>query len=181
MISIVRKRLACAVNWLLMKSSRWRQADKESVVLIKSWLQETGSVTSITDLAELLGFSAAKMYSVMHLTGVPLTIAEFAMVCEHFGKDPTEQCMKIFDKCGYDLKQSHAPLLREAAGGRRLGERIQEALNAYLQETNNQREETPPPATERTGGKGNGAPEQAGNEQSAGKDPPPRDGADRAA
>ena len=145
MISIVRKRLACAVNWLLMKSSRWRQADKESVVLIKSWLQETGSVTSITDLAELLGFSAAKMYSIMHLTGVPLTIAEFAMVCEHFGKDPTEQCMKIFEKCGYDLKQSHAPLLREAAGGRRLGERIQEALNAYLQETGRQREVTPPP------------------------------------
>ena len=117
MISIVRKRLACAVNWLLMKSSRWRQADKESVILIRGWLHETGSVTSITDLAELLGFSAAKMYSVMNLTGVPLTIAEFAIICKHFGKDPTEQCMNIFDKCGYDLKPEHAPLLKEAAGG----------------------------------------------------------------
>ena len=165
MISIVRKRLACAVNWLLMKSSRWRQADKESVILIRGWLHETGSVTSITDLAELLGFSAAKMYSVMNLTGVPLTIAEFAIICKHFGKDPTEQCMNIFDKCGYDLKPEHAPLLKEAAGGRRLSQRIQEALTAYLQETDHQREETPPPRDEadRTAKEAGGAPERTGN------------------
>ena len=142
MIATVRKGLDRTVNWLLMKSSRWHQADKESVVLIKSWLHETGSVTSITDLAELLGFSAAKMYSVMHMTGVPLTIAEFAMVCAHFGKDPTEQCMNIFSKCGYDLKPTHEHLLKEADGGRRLSERIQDALNIYRQETNRQREES---------------------------------------
>ncbi|WP_024627878.1 hypothetical protein [Bifidobacterium sp. A11] len=151
------------------------------MVLIKSWLQETGSVTSITDLAELLGFSAAKMYSVMHLTGVPLTIAEFAMVCEHFGKDPTEQCMKIFEKCGYDLKQSHAPLLREAAGGRRLGERIQEALNAYLQETGRQREETPPPRWSGQAEKGTARLNKQGTNNQREKTPPPADGAGRAA
>ena len=167
-----------------MKSSRWRQADKESVILIKSWLHETGSVTSITDLAELLGFSAAKMYSVMHLTGVPLTIAEFAIVCKHFGKDPTEQCMIIFDKCGYDLNPEHAPLLKEAAGGRLLSQRIQEALAAYLRETDHQREEAPPPP-QRSGkdGRGNqGAPERTGNEKSPRRDPPPpRNGAERTA
>lgn len=151
MIATVRKGLDYTVNWLLMKSSRWHQADKESVILIKSWLHEKGSDTSITDLAELLGFSAAKMYSIMHLTGVPLTIAEFAIVCKHFGKDPTEQCMNIFDKCGYDLNPEHATLLKEASGGRRLGQRIQEALTAYLRETDHQQGETHSPATERIG------------------------------
>ena len=178
MISIVRKRLACAVNWLLMKSSRWRQADKESVILIKTWLHEAGSVTSITDLAELLGFSAAKMYSVMNLTGVPLTIAEFAMVCEHFGKDPTEQCMNIFTKCGYDLKPAHAHLLKEAVGGRRLSEHMQQALNAYRQDTSHQ-EEIPPPHDGTDEQKENrGSPERAGDEPPARRDH--RDAADKA-
>lgn len=76
------------------------------------------------------------------MTGAPLTIAEFAMVCAHFGKDPTEQCMNIFSKCGYDLKPAHEHLLKEVDGSRRLSERIQNALNIYRQEMNHQREES---------------------------------------
>lgn len=126
-------RLARAVDWLYMKSSRWRRADKEAVLLIKNWLNNAAPAISVNELADRLGFSHAKMYNVLKFQATPLSLSEFADICDLFGKDPAEQCQIIFIRC--NSSENTKDLLRRleesADNGRRLSERVKEALDDY--------------------------------------------------
>lgn len=115
--------LLIAVNSCLMKASKWRATDKETMDLVKTWLNEKESTTDVVKLAASLGCSISRIYRMLNYSSTPLSLAEFTRVCELFGKNPNEEFSRI-------LRLSNQTREKEPPKDL-LIYRIEEALNDY--------------------------------------------------
>lgn len=108
-----------------MKASKWRAVDKETMALVKTWLNEKESTTDVVKLAAALGCSTGRIYRILHYTSTPLSLAEFTLVCELFGKNPDEEFSRIL-RLSNQMKKKESP--KDL-----LIYRVEEALNDYHQ------------------------------------------------
>lgn len=131
---ILQPWLLIAVKSCLMKASKWREADKETIDLVKSWLKEEESMTDVVKLAATLGCSTGRIYRMFHYTSTPLSLAEFTRVCELFGKNPNEEFSRILQNEEFSRRVKLSSLtIEQEAPKDLLIHRIEEALNDYHQ------------------------------------------------
>lgn len=124
--------LLTAVNSCLMKESKWRATDKETMDLVKSWLNEKEPTTDVVELAAALGCSISRIYRMLNYTSAPLSLAEFTRVCELFGKNANEEFSRISqnEELSRRLKLS-SPTMKKELPKDLLIYRIEEALKDY--------------------------------------------------
>lgn len=71
-----------------MRSAEWKPEDVELAHMVRRWVKQTRPRITIKALAQRLGCSYNRLLNVLQCRNAPLTVAEFAIVCETFGKDP---------------------------------------------------------------------------------------------
>ncbi len=106
--SILLSWLLIAVNSCLMMASKWRAVDKETMDLVKTWLNEKESTTDVAKLATSLGCSISRIYRMLNYSSTPLSLAEFSQVCELFGKNPDEEFSRIL-RLSNQMRKEESP------------------------------------------------------------------------
>lgn len=133
-IGILLSLMLIVVNLCMMKASRWRAVDKETMDLVRTWLKEKESKADVVKLAAVLGCSISRIYRMLNYTSTPLSLAEFSQVCELFKKDPTEEFSRILGNEEFSRRVKLSSLKRKKETPKDLLiHRIEEAVNDFHQ------------------------------------------------
>lgn len=108
-----------------MKTTRWASTDKAAIDLITTWMSETKPRTSLGDLVQLLGGSYSSLRNRFDYQNSPLTLGEFAKVCEYFGKGYANSYLQTLEMAAAaDKDSAKSAKLRAEIQGNLLSEQI---------------------------------------------------------
>lgn len=133
-IGILLSSMLIAVNSCMMKASKWRAVDKETMDLVRTWLDDKESTTDVVKLAAVLGCSISRIYRMLNYNSTPLSLAEFSQVCELFRKNPTEEFSRILENEEFSQRvKLSSPTRKVETPKDLLIRRIEEAVNDFHQ------------------------------------------------